>query len=471
MHTLRLKTDPPGPAGICLVYPDQAPLPRCFDRVTNLPRNPTLLPPLGLLSVAANSRYRMDVLDNRLERLTAPRLAERLRGYELVGFGGTIFECPQAEAVSAELRRHGKLTIYGGPNATANGDRYPGKYSLIFRGETEERFDEVIAALTTDPDGVARLPGLHFERRDGTWLNREFQRITDLDRLRPPDRTLIPLARYQREERFFLPGVAPVDIVSSSRGCPFDCAFCTSCRIWGHQYTLRRVETVLAEIAALQRDHGTRGVYFREDNFTVSRPRVIEFSEKVKGLGIAWLCESRVDTLDEALLAAMRAGGCRGIWFGIETTAAATMQAIGKKLDLDQVRKITAACRALGIVTAGSFIVGFPAETADDIRRTFAESRTLGLDHAFFNRLWVIPGSALWSQLETEKIEVQRAGDILLPGTRHLSADGVTDLYYHSMYNRRVRLLKQLVPQSLVDRINRDHPGLYRLARRLTGAE
>lgn len=449
----------------CLVYPDQDPLPRAFRKVTNIPAAPMLLPPLGLLSIAANYPGPVAIIDNRLDRLSDAVLAEHLAGYPVVGFGGTIFEVAQAQRVSALLRARGVKTIYGGPNATVNWKLYAGAFDAIFRGEAERDLPEFVARFLAGTLGDWRE--LDVREEHGTLVNQVMRRITGLDALKPPARSAVPLARYHRREDRFLPGVAPVDTVASSRGCPFDCAFCSSCSFWGRSYTCRSAADVLQEIEVLRRDHGTQGIYFREDNFTAVRDRVLEFAAGMARLGMPWLCESRADTLDDELLRAMRAGGCRGIWFGLETVREATMRAIGKPVDLARVRAITATCRTLGMCTGGGFMVGFPDEDAAAIAETFAVSRTLGLDHAFYNRLWLIPGTRLYDEVRAAGLATYEHQHIVLPATQHLSSEQVTDAYYNNLYNRRTRLLRAVVPQSAVDYL-RDHARpLYTFARRL----
>lgn len=450
---------------LCLVYPDQDPLPRAFRKVTNIPASPMLLPPLGLLSLAANYPEPVRIIDNRLDRVADAVLADMLAGYAAVGFGGTIFEAAQAMRVSALLRARGVKTLYGGPNATVNWKLYAGAFDAIFRGEAERDLPEFIARLTAGT--LPEWRELEIREEQGTLVNHATRRIADLDALKPPDRGAVLLARYNRREDRFLPGVAPVDTVASSRGCPFDCAFCSSCSFWGRAYTCRSAADVLKEIAALRRDQGTRGIYFREDNFTAVRERVLEFAAGMARLEMPWLCESRVDTLDAELLRAMRDGGCRGIWFGIETVSESTMRAIGKPVDLARVRAVTAQCRELGMRTGGGFMVGFPDEDAAAIAETFAVSRKLGLDHAFYNRLWLIPGTRLYDEVRAAGLATYEYQHIVLPATKYLTSEQVTDAYYTNLYNRRTRLLRAVVPQGLVDYLRDNARPLYALARRL----
>ena len=126
---------------ICLVYPNELELPSYFSYATNISTdiNETL-PPMGLLYIIGNSKYQIDLIDNRIHKYSFEKLAEILMGYDLIGFGGTIFEIKEARRASQYLMKRGKITIYGGSNATVNRNLYLGHFSIILRGEASFYF-------------------------------------------------------------------------------------------------------------------------------------------------------------------------------------------------------------------------------------------------------------------------------------------------------------------------------------------
>ncbi len=211
---------------IALVYPNQTRLPGVFDKITSIPKEPVLLPPLGLLYVAASTTRQVALIDNRVEKFPLHLLLKKLMEYDAVGFSGTIFEAREAMDLAPLLRKEGILTIYGGPNATVNWDLYTGIFDVIFRGEGELLFDELLDSM----ERGEKPPG--FEEVEGTLVNKKTLRVMDLDRLPWPARELLDMSGYKREEEDYLPGTRPVDTVVSSRGCPFDCSFCSSSIIW-----------------------------------------------------------------------------------------------------------------------------------------------------------------------------------------------------------------------------------------------
>ncbi|MCK4418259.1 hypothetical protein KAV79_00435, partial [Candidatus Aerophobetes bacterium] len=100
---------------ICLVYPNTMKFPlKPFKEVTHVDPNPFTRPPLGMLYIMSNSKYHMDFINNSMYKYSDKELYHILKSYDVVGFGGTVYESLQAKNVSSLLRNDGILTIYGG---------------------------------------------------------------------------------------------------------------------------------------------------------------------------------------------------------------------------------------------------------------------------------------------------------------------------------------------------------------------
>ena len=122
---------------ICLVYPNTMKFPlRSFKKVPGVqPRSSFSYPPLGILYIISNSKYQMDFINNCIHKYSYKKLYHILSSYDVVGFGGTIYEYLQAKNVSGLLRGDGTLTIYGGPNATVNWQKYVDFSILLLKGK------------------------------------------------------------------------------------------------------------------------------------------------------------------------------------------------------------------------------------------------------------------------------------------------------------------------------------------------
>jgi len=411
-------------------------LPEYFDSATNLKRNSEkTLPPLGMLYIIGNSRHKIDLIDNRVNQYSFDELCEILTKYDIVGFGGTIFEIKEARRASQFLKRQGKVTIYGGPNATINWKYYLEDFTLICRGEAEHILDKIIDCFNGEGD----FADLGFSKIQNTYVNSELFRVLDLDTLRYPARDKINLNDYRRQEIAYMGNLFPVDTISSSRGCPFDCYFCSSKIIWDRKYSYRSVDNLIEEMKHMVDKFGSKGFYFREDNFTTKKERLLEFCQKVKELNISWLCESRTDTLNEDSIKLMAESGCKGIWFGLESTDNNVLRAIRKNIKIEEAKTIIGLCNQYGIISGGGFMLGFPFDTKESIINNFKRSRSLGLKVRFYNRVWVIPQSEMYVDVVNEGLDQYSFENIILPATRYLTSKQVNDLYNRTV-NRWWRL-------------------------------
>jgi len=424
---------------ICLVYPNQMKLPKFFEKGSIL-QEPLLLPPLGMLYILSNNSVEMDFLDNRVHGYNREQLSAILRKYELVGFGGTIFEVEEAIDMSQRLRKEGITTLYGGPNATVNWELYCQYFDIVARGEGEGLLDEIVENF----NNLSKVKGLVYKENGGTRINEPIPLIENLDTLKFPAREKVNLSDYARHEEAYTKK-QPVDTIVNSRGCPYDCYFCSSKWIWSRKYRYRSPDNVIEEMVFMREKFKTKVFYFREDNFTAHRKRLLEFCEKVKNLDMPWLCESRTDTLDAELLKKMKEANCVAIWFGIESCNQKTLNLIKKEIDLETSQEILAECKKIGIKTGGSFMLGFPHETKEDMLWTGRKSKQLGLNYVSYNRVWAIPKSEMYSLIKEEKLNEYEQANIVIPRTRHVSADEVTDIYYKIAHPLLTRMLLKLL--------------------------
>jgi anaerobic magnesium-protoporphyrin IX monomethyl ester cyclase len=128
-----------------------------------------------------------------------------------------------------------------------------------------------------------------------------------------------------------------------------------------------------------------------------------------------------VATVDAALLERMARAGLRSIWFGIESGSDAVLRRLGKGFTAARAREVIAAAARLGLHTAGTFLIGVPGETAEDVEASLRLAEEGGLDEAWFQVLLGFPGTPLSRELrELSLIEEERAG-LLIPRTESLS--------------------------------------------------
>lgn len=177
----------------------------------------------------------------------------------------------------------------------------------------------------------------------------------------------------------------PVADIVSSRGCPNNCSFCAVHNIWGRSWRMRSAENVLAEIKELVRKYNIKHISFQDDNFNVSKERTIKICQSLieSKYGITFSMPSGLylPSLDEEVLSWMKKAGMNLARISIESGNQDVLNnIIRKRIDLNQVQKITAICRKLGIRTEGAFIFGLPGETIETMKDTARFAKTAGFD-------------------------------------------------------------------------------------------
>jgi len=416
---------------VLLLYPNQMSLPKCFDKITTIQKQSEFLPPLGMLYIKSNSKFNPDFLDNRIEKYTEDYLLTKIiPKYDIICFGGSITEVVEAKSLSSKIKKlfPNIITIYGGPNATVESLKYKKHFDIIVKGEGEFALDKVLENITKHKGKIVES----YE-----YMNKE-----ELDSLKYPAREDVDMTKYRRNLEPDIKGI--VDTIVSSRGCPFNCTFCSSKYLWQQKWRTRSNKSIIDEIKYLQNNFGTKGIYFREDNFTVNKNRTISLCKELEKLNIEWSCESRVNTLDNEVLLAMANSGCKIIWFGIESTNNETLKKIKKYITIEMARDTIKRCKQFGIKTGAGFIIGFPHETLKEMKQTIKECRNLGLDKIYINRFIGIPISEDYLTLKKLKLNKYEFEGLTIPSTQHVDSDIITDLVYKSVLTPLQRLTYSL---------------------------
>lgn len=272
----------------------------------------------------------------------------------------------------------------------------------VVLGEGEETMSQLVEALEkgAKPKDV---PGIALRNEGGGAVMTGPWMLVDLERLPPPARHLLPMDRYTVFDK-------PVKVVHimASRGCPYGCIFCATSYYFGRRVRFRRVEQVLDEMAECIDKYKSKTFAFTDDELTISKRWFDSFLKGLKGRGldIQWTCGSRVDSVDEKLLARMFSSGCTTIYFGVESGSQETIDKIGKRIDLRQAEKVFEAIRKMGGSAVATFILGFPWETVDDMKKTIKFALKLDPDYAQFTYATPYPGTPLYEMAKKHDLIV-----------------------------------------------------------------
>jgi glycosyltransferase involved in cell wall biosynthesis/radical SAM superfamily enzyme YgiQ (UPF0313 family) len=199
---------------------------------------------------------------------------------------------------------------------------------------------------------------------------------------------------------------SPVFTMNTSRGCPFDCTFCSVGSIWGKRYSYFSAERIIADIEHVVKHHGAKGIYFREDNFTLNKKRLYEFCSLMidKGINIPWVCETRASSLDRETIKLMARAGAKGAYIGVESGAQRLLDFMQKGIKIDDIQNAFQLCHEFGINTAASVIVGVPTETEQELKMTIKLLEEIKPTVTWFNVFVGIPKSKLYTYVLENKL-------------------------------------------------------------------
>ena len=280
--------------------------------------------------------------------------------------------------------------IVGGPHASFLAKDIMARVSeidCIVRGEGEESLLELIETWERSGD-LKNVQGIVYRNGEGIMENPSRSFMTDLSALPHP-------AEY-----------FSYDTISTSRGCPFQCAFCSSSQYWGRMIRYHSPEWVVDEIELLYRNHGIREISFNDDLFTLDKNRVVSICREIinRRLFIRFRCMSRVNTLCRERLEWLKKAGCIRIDFGVESGSERMLKAMGKRADVKQIREAFRMTRDAGIGTGCFLIVGFPGEDDESIALTKQLVRDIRPTFCDISSFAMFPDSPIYHKLLKEGV-------------------------------------------------------------------
>ena len=277
--------------------------------------------------------------------------------------------------------------------------RFEGEYTMLELADLFEKED-------LKSERLKNVHGIAFRDRDGRIVATPPRPlIMNLDELPRPARHLLPIDRYTLFNK-------PIKIahVMASRGCPYGCIYCITSYFWGRRIRIRSARNVADEIEEIVNKYNIKTIVFTDDELTINRRFIYDLIKEFRErrLDITFACGSRVDHVDKEMLKLLYENGCSAIYFGVESASQETLDKIGKKITLEQAVKVFQWVKELKGFASGSFILGFPWETIDDMRKTIDFAIRLDPDYAQFTVLTPYPGTPLYEYALQHDLIVDR---------------------------------------------------------------
>ena len=369
---------------------------------------------LGYLAGALKRKnHRVDILDCVNLQMTFEKFENTIAALDVDVIGFRVFSTDLFSAKKSVQIVKKKLPdvkiILGGAHPSAFPEQtlqYFEEADFAIKGEAERGLVDLITNLSgSDVIRKDQIPGLIWREKEKITCNPPLF-PEDLDSLDSPDWDLINPCNYPFQTSYFTKSkiVAPLIM---TRGCPYQCTFCSCRSVTGHKIRAHSVSYIINQIKFLQSNFGIKEVCFIDDNFLALKNLAIELCEQMikQKLDITWSCFGiRLDLVDEQVLSLMEKSGCYLLTVGIESGSQRILDHMKKKLTLELIEeKIKLINSKTNIKVIGNFIIGYPLENEDDIYKTIKFARKLPLFGANFFPFHPTPGTEIFDELSLKE--------------------------------------------------------------------
>ncbi len=267
---------------------------------------------------------------------------------------------------------------------------------FVLLGEYDYTLRELVDFLSRGRSDFEKISGLAYKKNGSVLINSRRPQIENLDDLPFPERDELPMHKYNEPFSKNYPNAR----VTSSRGCPYNCIFCTEPLMYEKASCKKRsVSLVLEEIKMLSDKYGAREISFDDPIFTISRAKEIAEAILRDNLKISW--SSWMDwniSFDDLKL--LQKSGCVGIKFGVESANPEVLKTAKKPLHISKIRELIKNCRRLGLLRHASFMFGLPGDTVKNMRDTIDLAFSLDLTSCQLAIATPLPGTPFYKMAE-----------------------------------------------------------------------
>jgi len=325
-----------------------------------------------------------------IDELAGQNVEDEIKKYNptIVGLTATTPVVLDAYRIADMCRKNGILTVIGGVHVSILSEEALKHVDIVVVGEGERAMLDIIK------DGI----------KSGI-VTRPY--IENIDEIPMPARHLVDMDFYfeiSSNSFYFAPNIKTGTIITS-RGCPFQCMFCHNS--WRKTpFRFHSAERVIDEIKYMIEKYDIKALFFADDNLFSNKPRLEKICDLIKenSIDIIWGCSSRVDNITPELLKKVKEVGCVGIGFGFESGSQRILDVVNKKTTVEQNKKAIKLCKEAGILMMGSFMIGNPTETVEDVRTTQNFIKENDIDFASIFITTPFPGTKLWEWCEEHNL-------------------------------------------------------------------
>lgn len=349
-------------------------------------------PRLGLPILSAvlkKAGYEVELFFQELHSIDIDYLMK----FDMVGFSALTTTVTESYRLGKILKSKGRMVVMGGPHVSASADEALDSCDYVVRGEGEISFLKLLETIN-EKKAVSGVPGVSYRADGQTVHNPSSLVMVDMETL--PANDFSACKSYKSRDEY--PGG-----IMFSRGCPYDCNFCSVTTTFGKKYRYKTTGQIIDEL----RPFAGRAVCFIDDNFA-AHPKKTKLllramiDEKVTPH--RYSCQLRVNAAaDEELLDLMERTNCRVANIGLESIDPITLKQYHKGQTLEQITDAIKTFKKFKIGLHGMFVLGADNDTVETIKNTVDFALDTGIDTIQMCALTPFPGTAIYDQMKREK--------------------------------------------------------------------
>ncbi len=336
------------------------------------------------------NRIRHKIIDLNNNASNAKKRLNIVKEADFVGISiktGTLANAIKIARIIKKINPKARL-IAGGVHISVDGLQFMKENELFdyaFSGECEDELPKLIKGKK-----LKEIGNLYYRTNNKVRFSKSAGFIENLNKL--------PFPSFKefdsiKDKINFYP-------LTTSRGCPFQCIYCSVPQVIGRRWRARALKGLINELRLAKKEYNIKGFEILDDNFTLDRERAKRFCELLlkEEMHLKWCCSNglRADTLDEELTGLMKKSGCFSISLGIESGHPEVFKNVNKGEGLEQIADAIKLLKKYKIETFGYFIIGLPGSSYKKDMDSVRYCKKLGIKGAF-NILVPYPTTPLWN--------------------------------------------------------------------------
>jgi len=373
-------------------------------------------PPLGLAYIASYLRKYGNFTNTIIIDKEDPIKKIRKEKPDLVGFYAMFLDFNKINAMAAEIKKKFDIPLLlGGPHISSMPQEFLSfNFDIGVVGEGEQTTLELINIFEKeggfDPEKLKSIRGIVYRNeRNALQMTEPRPLIEPLDKIPFPARDLLKM-----KEVYLVPRKGAFNELGiycnilTSRGCPYDCKFCSPSLFW-RRFRCFTPEYVVEEMKFLISTYKLDGIIIWDDLFVVGKQRLEKIVKLIKNEKINekinfWVF-ARTNLVDKDVAGLLKEMSVTAVGFGLESGSEKILKYLkGETVTVEDNIRAIKYCKEQGIKTMGNFVIGSPDETDEDLQKTFNLFTNENLDESYIHQLTPFPGTQIWEYAKQKGI-------------------------------------------------------------------